>query len=295
MKYNSGYLYGLFAAFFWGFHAVLVRYLIPELPGIVIATARLYIATIAIYLFLKLVHPTFQFPRIKKRVFLTIAVFGVSLNFAFFHWGLEYTTASNAMLIESSAPIFVLIFLALFLKEKIKYLEVLGIIIGFSGVILVVLGDLQFDQTKLFGDSLELLAAATWAIFIIGSSKVAMQSGAPTGRLAYLMLVFLVAAISLTPALFTTSYVLTSSGILYLIALGLFPTALAYALWYEAATRISTISAALMFNLSIVFTLINAWFLLDEAITALMIVGTLLIVAAVVLTQMASKKAGMQD
>lgn len=40
-NYKTGYTYGVLAAFFWGFHAVLARHLIPEVPGLVIAVIRL--------------------------------------------------------------------------------------------------------------------------------------------------------------------------------------------------------------------------------------------------------------
>lgn len=59
---------------------------------------------------------------------------------------------------------------------------------------------------------------------------------------------------------------------------------MAYYLWYEAAARVSTLSATLMFALSVVFTFVNATLFLGAQITVLGLVGAAMIVLAVILT-----------
>ena len=287
---NSGYIYGLSAAFFWGLHAVLVRRIITDMPGVVIAVFRLYIAVIVLYLIQKNYRAVSTKLQLNGFQLILVAVFGVTFNFAFFHWGLEYTTASNAMLIESTAPIFVLIFLGVFYKERIKLLEFMAIVVSLMGVVFVVINDVDLDKSRLFGDALELLAAATWAIFIVGSSKVTSQLTSAKSRMSFLMVVFLIAAVPLTPAVFLMDYHISSDTIINLVLLGIFPTALAYALWYEAAARMSTVSAALIFNLSIVFTMINANIFLGESVTVFMFIGAVFIISGILLAKLAVQR-----
>ena len=45
---GQAYLYRLLAAFFWGTHSVIVRYLTADMNGIAIAVFRLYIAGCAV-------------------------------------------------------------------------------------------------------------------------------------------------------------------------------------------------------------------------------------------------------
>ena len=73
------------------------------------------------------------------------------------------------------------------------------------------------------------------------------------------------------------------------ILLGVLPTALAYYLWYEAAARVSTLTATLMFAASVVFTFINSALFLGAAITPIAALGAVLIVAAVFLTTKSQK------
>ena len=80
------------------------------------------------------------------------------------------------------------------------------------------------------------------------------------------------------------------NDIVLLVLLGVFPTAAAYYLWYEAAARVPTVSAALLFTLSIIFTLLNAHIFLGEILTSDMIVGAVLIVLGVILSKLGTKQ-----
>ena len=286
----QGVVFGLVAAFFFGTHSVIVRYLTQDIGGLAIAVIRLYIAAAALFAILKLKgHPVSL--QIKDRVFL-ITLAGAAANFVFFHMGLEFTTASNAMLLENTAPFFVLVFLFLFLKEKIRRLDLAAALVALAGVFLTVRHDIALGGAGLHGDLLEILAAVTWAVFVIGSSKAATDIAAPLDRIAFLLKVFLCSAVILTPFAFFQPFNVTTEDIGLLALLGVFPTAIAYLLWYEAAARVSTISAALLFNLSIVFTFVNAHLFLGEEFMPSMIAGGLLIVVAITLSKLGPRSNG---
>ena len=82
----------------------------------------------------------------------------------------------------------------------------------------------------------------------------------------------------------------TAADIWWLLALGIFPTALAYYFWYEAAARISALSASLLFTLSVVFTFINAAVFLGDPLTLNAVLGACMILAAVLLTNAAERR-----
>ena len=50
---NTALTFGVLAAFFWGTHSVIVRYLTGDLHGLTIAVLRLYVATIILFVILK--------------------------------------------------------------------------------------------------------------------------------------------------------------------------------------------------------------------------------------------------
>lgn len=275
-------LFGFLAAFFWGTHSVIVRYLTSDMQGITIAALRLYIAAIALFVLMKLM----RFPvssRLSDRN-LQIAVVSTVINYICFHVGLEYTSASNAMMLENTAPFFVLLALLLFAGERIKVRDMFAAGLAMGGVFLTVYQDFRLGDEGFGGDLLEILAGLSWAGFIIGSSRALRASSNTAERLNFLLNVFLCSAVILTPLMLMYPGTATVNNVIFLILLGLFPTALAYYLWYEAAARVSAIAATLLFTLSVIFTFINAVLFLDEQLTALTIFGAVLIVAGVVLT-----------
>ena len=276
-------IFGLLAAFFWGTHSVIVRYLTSDLSGITIAVLRLYIAAAVLYVIMRLNRQRVSIRLGDANLLLT--VFGTATNYVLFHIGLEHTSASHAMLLENTAPFFIVLFLLLMPNEKIGWLEIVATLVAVVGVYFTVRRDLVAGGEALEGDILEILAGLTWAIFIFGSSRALRRTESPLERVGFLFNVFILSALVLTPFMLFYPIQATATDVLLLVLLGIFPTAVAYYLWYEAASRVSTVTAALLFTLSVIFTLLNAHLFLGEALTANMFIGAALIVLGTVLSK----------
>lgn len=67
------------------------------------------------------------------------ALFGMCINMLMFFKGLQLSTPINSGVIVTLTPIIILILSAFFLKEKLTTLKFLGIIMGFSGALLLIL------------------------------------------------------------------------------------------------------------------------------------------------------------
>ncbi len=280
--WQNGLFLGFMAAFLWGTHSVIVRFLTNDLGGMQIAVSRLFIAALAIYGLLRILKVPASI-RWRDRYF-QLAVLSTVINYILFHIGLEYTGAANAMVLENTAPFFVLVFLYFFAETPVTRTDVLATCLAILGVFLTVFRDFQGGGEPLFGDILEIGAGLSWAVFLIASSR-AMRASKTTGeRLNFLFGIFLCSGLLLLPLAALSMRVPTATDLLFLILLGVLPTALAYYLWYEAAARVSTLTATLMFAASVVFTFINAAIFLGAAITPIAATGAVLIVAAVFLT-----------
>lgn len=275
--------FGVLAAFFWGTHSVIVRYLTKDLHGLTIAALRLYIAAAVLYLIMKAYRQPISI-KFSDRPFL-ITTFGAVTNYIFFHWGLEHTSASNAMMLENTAPFFVLLICVFALGKRVGRLEILATIVAILGVNFTVEHDALTGGEGLEGDLIELLAGITWAIFLLGSISALSTTQSTIERISFLFNVFIVSAVLLTPWLFFYPIEVTATDLGLLVLLGVFPTAVAYYLWYEAAARVSAVPASLLFTLSVVFTFLNAHLFLGEALTLDMIVGAALIVLGVILAK----------
>lgn len=115
--------------------------------------------------------------KIDRKDFLTLffaSIFGIALNMLTFFKGLEYTTPIHASVIMITTPIIVLILSAFFLKEKITILKIVGIILGFSGaIILSVYGkSMRLGDNVLLGNFLVFINAISFSIYIIILKKL---------------------------------------------------------------------------------------------------------------------------
>ncbi|CUH43870.1 DMT family transporter [Ruegeria atlantica] len=279
---QNGLVLGFLAAFLWGTHSVIVRYLTSDLGGLQIAVTRLFIAAIAIYCMLRVMRVAVSI-RLNDWNF-RLAVLSTVVNYILFHVGLEHTGAANAMVLENTAPFFVLIFLYFFADTPVTRTDILATGLAIFGVFLTVYQDFLGGGEPLFGDLLEIGAGLSWAVFLISSSR-AMRNSETTGeRLNFLFGIFLCSGLLLVPLAAFSLQIPTANDVVFLILLGVLPTALAYYLWYEAAARVSTLTATLMFAASVVFTFINSALFLGAAITPVAALGAVLIVVAIFLT-----------
>lgn len=104
-----------------------------------------------------------------KRLFLC-ALSGVVLNQSFFIVGLKYTEPINAALIMTTTPILVLLASAFLIKEKITSRKILGILIGISGAIALILAknsSIDWTLDNLKGDLMILINATSYGIYLV--------------------------------------------------------------------------------------------------------------------------------
>ncbi len=279
---------GLLAAFFSGVHSVIVRHLTEHVHGTTVATIRLYVAAAALFVIIKSYRKPIAINWSDKTLLVTVLAF--SANYVVFHWGLEYTGASVAMVLENTAPVFVVIIMVIVLRERVRVPEIIATLIAVFGVYYTVRSDFELGDNHILGDELELLAGLTWAVFLMASTRAVSGSASTFERLCFLFAVLSLSAVILTPFLFVYTLSMDTHDIILLILLGIFPTAVAYYLWYETAARVSAITTSLLFTLTVVFTFVNAYIFLNEPITFDMLVGAGFIIASVLISKIPAKE-----
>jgi drug/metabolite transporter (DMT)-like permease len=110
--------------------------------------------------------------KIEKKDYLKFAIcglFGVAANQLMFFEGLHHTSTINASIIMVTNPILVLILATFMLKEKLSLRKILGVGIGLTGAVLLILfrGKGADEQSTLWGDLLILLNATCYGIYLI--------------------------------------------------------------------------------------------------------------------------------
>ncbi len=100
---------------------------------------------------------------------ILVSLFGIVINQSFFIIGLKHTVPINAALLLTVVPILVFVFSVILLKEKISISKIIGVLIAFSGVLLIILnkGNLQFTYSNMKGDILVFLNSVSYALYLV--------------------------------------------------------------------------------------------------------------------------------
>ncbi len=111
------------------------------------------------------------------RLFLA-SLFGVGLNMLVFFYGLNLTTPISASVMMVTTPMITLILAVIFLKEKLKALRILGLLLGFGGTLIMILyGKSQIANAPdpFTGNICLLINAASFASYLIVVKKLTQK------------------------------------------------------------------------------------------------------------------------
>jgi len=222
------------------------------------------------------------------RLSIWLGVFGTMCYQLFFMHGMAWTAAGDASLIVSLNPVFTVLLAAPMLHQRITWRMSLGLLVGITGVFVVVgwspNSDIPFNH-RLIGDLMILMAALSWAT-TTNLTKILLSRNKGSSPLEIVVWYSFIGWILLTPWMI---YEIWSSGIpspgpaewLTVAYLGIISTVLAYVLFARGIEIIGPTAASSYVFLVPVFGVIGGWALLGEKIGASMMIGFILIVAGV--------------
>jgi drug/metabolite transporter (DMT)-like permease len=229
---RRGLLYVAIAVVFFSTTPVFIRWA-GSISSYEIAFWRLLVAALMLRLAMWSRGEHWTVPRPEWRMF---ALFGLitALHFLFYIASLSFTTIAHSLAIVYTAPIFVTLFSAMFLGERIARRKWLGIVLAVVGIGVLAGFQPQFTRSMLFGDMLALGSAITFGLYSVAGRS--QRNG--HSLFTYAMTIYGAAALwTLFPAVasFTpTGY--TPLAILSVIALGVLPLGIGHTL-YNAALR----------------------------------------------------------
>jgi drug/metabolite transporter (DMT)-like permease len=103
------------------------------------------------------------------------AFFGVGLNMLTFFKGLSITSPISASVMMVTSPILVLLFSSLLLKEPLKKLKIIGVIIGLIGTLILIIYGNSSDENSSssnFGNFLVFINAASYGLYLVLAKKL---------------------------------------------------------------------------------------------------------------------------
>jgi drug/metabolite transporter (DMT)-like permease len=277
---------------FWASAFVAIRHLGADFSAGPLTLARQGVAAVA----LAVVALRSGLPRPTRRQWVSLVVIGV-LWFAVYHLALNqgevWVDAGTASMLLQVSPVLVAVLAAVFLGERFTVPLVIGLLVAFAGVALIGLsgsGDDGVDTSKmLLGALLCVVAAVTYSVsLILQKPLVADLSAVHVTWLA--CVIGAAACLPFAPALVTEAAAAPTSSLLWVVYLGVFPTALAFTTYAYALQHMTASSLGVTTYLVPPLTIVMALVFLGETPPPVAYVGGALALVGVAIARRAPAK-----
>lgn len=276
---------------FWAGNFVLARALHADLPPLALSFWRWAGALLILLPFTwrDLWRQRWRLAR-HWRPLALLAVLGITNYNTMAYLGLQHTTATNAVLLNSVVPVLIVALSFLLLREPVRIAQLGAILISLFGVV-VIATDGQPQQLLGMrlnrGDLWMLAAGLDWALYSV-CLRWQPQGLAPATFLAAIVLIGLPPLVGLYAWELYTGPALALDAV-NLAAIGyvaLFPSVLAYLFWNRAIAAIGASRTGHFMHLTPAFGTLLAVLLLGEQVHGFHLLGGLLIAAGILLASL---------
>ena len=276
----------LLLAFIWGWSFLFIKVALRAMTPGTVAFGRIAVGFAVISLVAR--RRGLRLPRdpVMRRHFLVMGLCYGAVPFSLLAWGQQHIDSALASVMNAGTPMFAAIAAAVGLRERLRPLQVGGLVLGFVGVTVAAgVGSESLAASSVAGAAAALGAAACYGFgyaytqrYVIGVAPLV----AVLGQLAF--------ATALTAPLAvvgvaTRGIDLEPRALLSLLLLGVFSSGLAYVLNFQAIAEVGPTRASVVTYLIPVVAITLGVVFLDEPFRLSLLVGAGLVVLGIGLLQ----------
>jgi len=203
------------------------------------------------------------------------------LNVVLFALGIQLTTVISSSIIYTSIPLIIGVLSHLFFHSRFKKNEVIGVVIGLIGAVVVVLIPYFEGSTSgigtIEGNLLLFCAAASFSVYSVLLSGLHKQYSKKDTTLAFFLITMLVLLVFLVVSLFSGGRLFNTAPapqhIIGLLFSGIISTAVWYLLYQRLVSKGGALYASFIFYLNPITSALFSSLILKEKVTPLLTVG----------------------
>jgi drug/metabolite transporter (DMT)-like permease len=285
----SPYVLLTLTPFFWSCNWIIGRALHEDVPPMAMTFFRWLFAVLILAPF-ALPHLRRDWPKLRGhwRTLLWLGAIGIGSHNALAYLGLNYTSATNGVILNSFIPVMIIAMAWLFFGERLSRMQLAGVAISLGGV-LAILSRGSLETLAGFrlnaGDLFVILSMAMWSIYTVSLRL------RPPGlhMLSFLFVLAVIGDLCMLPlwlaeTALSRSIVWTPATFGALVAVATFSSVLAYVFWNRGVELVGAQVAGLFVHLMPVFGAVLAWIFLGERLEVYHVAGIVLILAGIAIT-----------
>ncbi|PKP50774.1 MAG: EamA family transporter [Bacteroidetes bacterium HGW-Bacteroidetes-1] len=282
----------LLAMFFWGMSYIWMKQVFVHIGPATTILIRLLISSVFLFILLKLMRKTERIYKKDVGIIFLAALLNPFLYFIGESFGLQLVSPTISAAIIATIPVFTPVFAYIFLREKLSWLSIAGLIISFAGIlVMLVLKDLTFSASP---DGIPLLFGAVASAVFYGLLLKKLTLRYKPLTIVWLQnsigILYFLPVVLLKEGKEISDIQLTFPIIQNLILLGIFASSLAFVFFTYTVSKIGISRTNIYTNMIPVFAAFFSYYILNELITSEKIVGIALVITGVILSQKRKKK-----
>ncbi len=287
MKY---YVLVILAVLFWSGNFIFGRYISSDIHPLQLAFYRWFFVLLLLmpYIIMRYKNLIIQFKN-HYGILIIQSVLGISGFNTFLYYGLQTTTATNALLINSSIPMIIIVLSAFILKKHVTSLQFFGITLSTLGVIYLVLkGNInnivEFEFTK--GDFWIIAACFDWALYsvLLKYKPKDLNAFEFFGLTTFIGTFVLFLVFLFSSEEFTLEFISKGEVFMALSYIVIFPSILSFYFWNISTAKLSANITGQFAHLMPIFGAIMAYYILGEVLEGYHFIGIVLIATGIYLS-----------
>jgi drug/metabolite transporter (DMT)-like permease len=224
------------------------------------------------------------FTRDSAIIYATVGFSSFSIPFALVYWGEQYVPSGLASVLFAIYPFVVALYSHLFLpNEKLTLFKVVGILLGFSGILVIFWADIHVGQAGTLGMGAILVSTLLQGIALIVVKRKALHIEAITlnagGMILGLPVMYLLAFVTEDPH----SIRLDAAGLGSILYLGSFGTVVTFTVYYWLLKRVEAVYLSLTAMVTPILALVLGTFLLGEVFSPKVFVGAAFVLTGILI------------
>ena len=222
-----------------------------------------------------------KFPEFNNSyvIFLVSGIF-FALDLICWHWSIKLTTVSKATFLSNLAPIVVIIFSLIFLKERFSKFFYLAALLSMVGMLMLLGESFKFNKSQFIGDLLGVLTAVWYGSYIVtisqlrkkyNSTSIMFLSGIVTAIILLIVSIFFEQSL-IPQSLFTITIIFLLGFICQFMGQSFITYSLAY---------LSASLSSLCLLIQPIAATVLAYFFFQEKLTTIQFFGSALILIGI--------------
>jgi drug/metabolite transporter (DMT)-like permease len=294
VKNSKQYIYIITIAsmLFWGMAFIWMKIVLQYYQPITVATLRIFLSSIFLLFYIKLFKKCQKIDKSDYKLFLISAFFNPFIYFLLESYGIKYVSPTISAVIIATIPLFSPLVAYFSVKEKLSLLNIFGIIVSFFGILIMLVNKDLSLRADPIGVLILFLAVASALIYTVLLVKLTRKYSSVNiityqniiGIFYFLPLFFYFDFnnfISVKP-----NFELISS----LVFLSILCSSLAFIFYATSIKNLGISKTNVFTNFIPVFAAIFSYFILAEVFTFSKILGIVIVIVGVFVSQIKKYK-----